>query len=114
MVLPCASVMVIIVLLNEALTCAPPDVMFFFSRLRTFWARGAACSLAIHQLSPDRARRISPSFRVAGDCLGRALARARIRVRTLPADGQPLAMAQAAVAAEVHQTFDVCDYFAAQ
>ena len=34
-VLPCASVMVIIVLLNEALTCATPDVMFFFSRLRT-------------------------------------------------------------------------------
>src|SRR6187455_1065864 len=47
-VLPCASVIVIIVLLNDALTCATPDVMFFFSRLRTL-ARpaGAAVSLAI-------------------------------------------------------------------
>src|SRR6202171_428263 len=34
-VLPCASVMVIIVLLNEALTCATPEVMFLRSRLRT-------------------------------------------------------------------------------
>src|SRR6516165_9153073 len=35
MVLPCASVMVIIVLLKEAFTCATPDAMFFRSRLRT-------------------------------------------------------------------------------
>src|SRR6476619_800985 len=35
MVLPCASVMVIIVLLNEALTCATPEAMFLRSRLRT-------------------------------------------------------------------------------
>src|SRR6185312_3075206 len=34
-VLPCASEMVIMVLLNEALTCATPDAMFFFSRRRT-------------------------------------------------------------------------------
>src|SRR3546814_4472134 len=34
MALPCASVMVIMVLLNDALTCATPDVMFFFSRRR--------------------------------------------------------------------------------
>jgi hypothetical protein len=34
MVLPCASVMVIIVLLNEAATCATPEVMFLRSRLR--------------------------------------------------------------------------------
>ena len=34
-VFPCASVMVIIVLLKLACTCATPDVMFFFSRRRT-------------------------------------------------------------------------------
>ena len=35
MVLPCASVMVIMVLLNEAFTCATPEAMFLRSRLRT-------------------------------------------------------------------------------
>ncbi len=34
-VLPCASVMVIIVLLNEAATCATPETMFLRSRRRT-------------------------------------------------------------------------------
>src|SRR6516225_2277908 len=34
-VLPCASVIVIMVLLNEAATCATPDAMFFRSRRRT-------------------------------------------------------------------------------
>src|SRR5690606_24089721 len=43
-VLPWASVMVIIVLLNEAFTCATPEVMFFFSRRRTFVR---ACSFAM-------------------------------------------------------------------
>src|SRR5450830_1448003 len=35
MVLPCASVMVIMVLLNDAATCATPDAMFLRSRRRT-------------------------------------------------------------------------------
>src|SRR5665213_2015276 len=39
MVLPCASVIVIMVLLNVAFTCATPDVMFLRSRRRM---RGAA------------------------------------------------------------------------
>ncbi len=34
MALPCTSVMVIVVLLKVARTCATPEVMFFFSRLR--------------------------------------------------------------------------------
>src|SRR3974377_1298258 len=34
-VLPCASVMVIMVLLNVAFTCATPEAMFLRSRLRT-------------------------------------------------------------------------------
>src|ERR1700741_2488372 len=55
MVLPCASVMVIMVLLNEAFTCATPEVMFFFSRRRPL-ARpaGAVVSLAIRKLSWGR------------------------------------------------------------
>src|SRR5438552_8893830 len=43
----------------------------------------------------------------AGDALAGTFARARIRVRALAPDGQALAMAQAPVAAEVHQPFDV-------
>src|SRR5262245_1001364 len=35
MALPCASVMVIMVLLNDALTCATPEAMFLRSRRRT-------------------------------------------------------------------------------
>src|SRR6185295_9090947 len=48
MVLPCASVMVIIVLLKVALTCATPELMFLRSRRRGL-ARPVCCccSLAI-------------------------------------------------------------------
>ena len=55
-VLPCASVIVIMVLLKLALTCATPDVMFFFSRrrMRTF-----CCSLAI-SCSRTRAWLVTP------------------------------------------------------
>src|SRR6185295_45472 len=42
MVLPCASVMVIMVLLNDALTCATPEAMFLRSRLRTRPPAGVA------------------------------------------------------------------------
>jgi hypothetical protein len=46
-VFPCASVMVIIVLLNDAFTCAVPEVMFLRSRRRR---RGAgAADLAIYR-----------------------------------------------------------------
>src|SRR3989337_1887371 len=45
-VLPCASVIVIMVLLKDAFTCATPEVMFFFSLRRTF-VRAWACSFAI-------------------------------------------------------------------
>src|ERR1043166_4948796 len=50
MVLPCASVMVIMVLLNDAFTCATPEAMFLRSRRRT-----RAASLPIHD--PFAARR---------------------------------------------------------
>ena len=49
-VLPWASVIVIIVLLNEAFTWAVPDVMFLRSRLRS---RGAAAAvLAMYSFPP--------------------------------------------------------------
>src|SRR6185437_1353533 len=44
----------------------------------------------------------------------RALARTRVRARALAADGQPLAMANPAVAAEVHQPLDAHRHFAAE
>src|SRR4051794_14866388 len=54
MVLPCASVMVIMVLLKDAFTWATPEVMFFFSRRRTLARPAGACSLLINRLSQDR------------------------------------------------------------
>src|SRR6478735_8120095 len=46
-------------------------------------------------------------FLLAGDRLGRALARARIGVGALTTHRQAAAMTKAAIAAEVHQTLDV-------
>jgi len=42
MALPCASVMVIMVLLNEAFTCATPEAIFLRSRRRTRPPAGVA------------------------------------------------------------------------
>src|SRR6478752_1830529 len=100
MVFPWASVMVIMVLLNEAFTCATPEVMFLRSRFLT-----RAGSLAIGQAT---------LFLLAGDRLGRTLAGAGIRVGALTADRQALAVTQAAIAGQVHQTLDVHRVFAAQ
>src|SRR4051812_44016212 len=46
-------------------------------------------------------------FLLAGDRLGRTLARARVGMGALTAHRQSAAMTQAAVAAEIHQTLDV-------
>src|SRR5207245_11502021 len=62
MVFPCASVMVIMVLLKVAFTCATPDAMFLRSRLRTRVAslpildsfRGPAPNRRSHQPVSDR------------------------------------------------------------
>src|SRR6202045_1462740 len=51
-------------------------------------------------------------FLLAGDRLGRALARAGVGMGALTTHRQPAAMAQAAIAAEVHQTLDVHADFA--
>ncbi len=100
MVFPCASVMVIMVLLNEAFTCATPEVMFLRSRFLT-----RAGSLAIESVA---------LLLLAGDRLGGALAGAGVGVGALAADRQALAVAQAAVAGQVHQPLDVDRGLAAQ
>src|SRR6516164_7222693 len=113
MVLPCASVMVIIVLLKEALTCATPEVMFLRSRRRGL-ARPAAgcCSLAIRFAllggsGAPQGGGLGGRFLLAGDRPCLALARARVGVCPLTSDRQAAAMPQAAVAAKVHQPFDI-------
>ena len=50
-VLPCASVIVIIVLLNDAFTCATPEAMFLRSRRRT-----RCCVASLPMLDPVTAR----------------------------------------------------------
>src|SRR5262245_25966468 len=56
-VLPCASVMVIVVLLNDEFTCATPEAMFLRSRRRT----RAAASLPIANLSYDLDTAVMPA-----------------------------------------------------
>src|SRR5690606_30493896 len=56
----------------------------------------------------------APLFLLAGDRLRRALAGAGVGMRALAAHRQRPAMAQAAVAAEVHQALDVHRDLAAQ
>src|SRR3954463_11097089 len=51
---------------------------------------------------------------LAGDRLGRSLARARVGMGALTAHRQTAAMTQAAIAAEVHQTLDVDADFTAK
>src|ERR1700676_5523983 len=51
---------------------------------------------------------------LAGDRLGRALARARVGMGALTTHRQSAAMTQAAIAAEIHQTLDVHAGFATQ
>src|ERR1700730_9871761 len=108
MVLPCASVMVMVVLLNDEFTCATPEAMFLRSRRRT-----RVASLPIINLSYDLNAAVMPAAKpkeasgewraangslfatpyslfaylllLAGDRLGRALARARIGVGALTA-----------------------------
>src|SRR5215470_3986929 len=118
MVLPCASVIVIMVLLKVAFTCATPEAMFLRSRRRTrvaslpmfpwfpFAARSAPSQISCLDAEFDRG---DPSghLLLAGDRLRRSLAGARIGVGALAADRQVAAMAQAAVAAEILQPLDV-------
>src|ERR1700742_3607559 len=100
MALPCASVMVIIVLLKLAFTWATPAVMFLRSRRRR------RCG--------SRAISIYPLLLLAGDRPSLALAGAGVGVGALAADGQALAVAEAAIAGQVHQPLDVHRRLAAE
>src|ERR1700733_202870 len=110
MVLPCTSVIVIIVLLNVAFTCATPEAMFLRSRLRT-----RVASLPIQNPFADRSPWLRRSqtvllhalFLLAGDSLCRAFAGPGIGVGALAAHRQAAAVTQAAITAEIHQPLDV-------
>src|SRR5215467_709480 len=119
-VLPWASVMVIIVLLNEAFTCATPDAMFLRSRRRT-----RVASLPIHDpFAAPAPQPTSPypvlchaaldSLFLAGDGFGRPFAGARVGMRTLAPHWQATAVPQPPVAAEIHQSLDIHGHFAPQ
>src|ERR1044071_6570533 len=114
MALPWASVMVIMVLLNEAFTCATPDAMFLRSRRRTR-PPAAVASLPIrspfeaaqHATDTTRLSVLRRGFLLAGNGFGRTLAGAGVGVGALAADRQALAVTQTAIAAEIHQALDV-------
>src|ERR1700688_1187606 len=108
-VLPCTSVIVIIVLLNVAFTCATPEAMFLRSRRRT-----RVASLPILNPFADRHRPPVPSsilfdalFLLAGDRLCRALAGACVGVGALTAHRQSAAVPQPSIAPKIHQALDV-------
>src|SRR6266550_6368061 len=133
MVLPCASVMVIVVLLNDEFTCAMPDAMFLRSRRRTRVASLPIPKTFLNDLNAAVTPAATPDERavvgewrtvgaiptrysllpvrqlllLAGDRLGRTLARARVGVGALTTHRQSAAMTQAAIAAEIHQTLDI-------
>src|SRR4051812_49144361 len=121
--LPWRSVIVMIVLLKEACTWAMPSATFFFIFLR---ARAAVCTccgfgilaigfLVIRLVICYWARLALARRCFAGDGgLARSLASACIRARALPANRKSFAMAQAPIAAQVHQALDAHRDFAAQ
>src|SRR5258708_39699943 len=90
MVLPCASVMVTIVLLNEAFTCATPAMMFLRSlrRGRALVAAApvaAAAGLAMIRFPPTYLGTFFlPAIGLAGPLRARAVVRLGV-----PGTGQP-------------------------
>src|SRR5216684_1431247 len=113
MVFPCASVMVIIVLLKVAFTCATPEAIFLRSRRRTRAGsfpipdplRTRHCGRRVNHRSYCDAAKLAPAgcaafefptslLLLARNRLGRTLAGAGVGVGTLPANGQAAAMPQ--------------------
>src|SRR6476646_9081719 len=107
--LPWRSVMVMIVLLNDAWMCAmPSDTLFFtFLRVRVPLVLVGACAIR-YVLNACSVRLVCLCLALFGFWrrlrrrrlarLARALAGARVGARALPADRQPLAVAHATVA----------------
>src|SRR6202171_5085760 len=116
MVLPCASV--IVVLLKLAFTCATPETMFLRSRRRTRPSRccGVAAGASLLITDPLRAAGRSALWRYlfAGDRASLALARARIGVGALTPHRQIFTMTEPAIAAEILQPLDVELHLAAK
>src|SRR3989304_8691474 len=106
--LPCGSVMVMMVLLKVACTCAWPCESV---RLALVVLRAARASLRAMFLLLLLG---APASAAPGDGLLGALARARVGAGALPARRQTAPVAQAAITADVNQPFDVHLDFAAQ
>src|SRR5690554_7785800 len=115
MALPCTSVMVTMVLLNDAFTCATPALMFLRSRRRTRVVSALAIlSSGRSHRRPQRQTRVSstesseslrapePLLLLAGNRLGRTLPGTSIGVRALAAHRQAPAMPQATIIPQVH------------
>src|SRR5918911_950024 len=101
--LPSLSVSDTIVLLKLVLMWAWPNGMFFFTRRRPRPRDGLCCAtLLLHLLLAGHLHPL------------RALARARVRLRALAVDRQAAPVAQAAVAADLHQALDVLRALAAE
>src|SRR5580765_954937 len=117
---PVASVIVTLVLLNEAFTWAVALPTF----LRTFaFFFGSAAGAAVFSgaaagvgLLLDMGLVLSslPQDLLVGDGLARPLARTRVAARALAADRQAAAVPQAAVAEDLLQAVDVLHHLAAQ
>src|SRR5687767_3403159 len=119
-VLPWRSVIVMMVLLNEAWTWAMPSATFFLTFLR---ARAAAvccssCRVGAFLLAMSRSypwlRDLAGLDVQLDRRLARALAGPRVGACALAAGRQAFAVAGAAVAAEVHQPLDRHRYLAPQ
>src|SRR5262245_36726677 len=109
--LPWRSVIVMIVLLNDACTCATPSATFLRTFLLTRRAAVLTGGLAICSVP----RMLGGSGLLQrGGALLRALARARVGAGALAAHRQAAAMAHAAIGAQVHQALDVDRDLAAQ
>src|SRR5258708_1738118 len=112
-VLPCRSVMVTMVLLNDAWTCAMPSETFFLTFLRAR-AEAVCCNscrvgaflVAIGDFGYEKLSNFSGGHVELNCCFARALAGSRVRAGALSAHRQALAMAHAAVAAEIHKALD--------
>src|SRR5437667_5380882 len=126
MTFPAGSLSEMIVLLNEALTCAAPRGTTRFSRRRRGAAFGSAPCASASGFSAcftggsprgGRAGFRSPASALPlglchrllppGHCLARAAARARVRARALAADRQVPPVAKTAVAADLLKPLDV-------